>query len=164
MADQHEATSFIVVLEIVIPGVPHVVVLNTAYERSTSAGKPRPKSGQRDLPIQRSIRAAFRGEARKLLTDDVEFRRVRRHVAVGGRISCNCGINVEAVDWRVWIRLPCLSVQLPIGRNDCRCQINVTCIVSSGPAEPGLRIAVIIRQWCLGETCWDQAAKYDKYR
>src|SRR5262245_66316390 len=110
MADQHEATSFIVVLEIVIPRVLDVVVLNAAYERSTSTGKPCPKSRQRDLPIQRSIGAALRGEACKLLTDDVEFRRIRRHVAVGGRIGRNRGINVEAVDRRV----------RKIGRASCR--------------------------------------------
>src|SRR5262249_392252 len=161
MADQHEATSFIVVLEIVIPRVLDVVVLNAAYERSTSAGKPCPKSRQRDLPIQRSIGAALRGEACKLLTDDVEFRRIRRHVAVGGRICRSRGLNVEAVDWRVRIRLPCLSTQFPISRNNSRGQVDVTCIVPSRPAEPGLGIAVIIRRRCLTECVLDQAGKHN---
>ena len=72
VANEHDAAAVVVVLQVVVPGIEHVVVAGTLIEwQPAAAGHRCAQAGQRDLTIHRRKRAALRSEARELLADDV---------------------------------------------------------------------------------------------
>src|SRR5262245_32530212 len=111
MSDQNEATTVVIVFEVVVPGILHVIVLKTARERPTAPASRNAgaKAGQCDLPIQRRIRAALRSKLRELLANDVELGRIGSHVAVGSRIGGYGRIDIEAIDRGIRIGLRCFA-------------------------------------------------------
>ena len=111
MAYEYEAVSPVVVLEIVVPRVPNIVVLEAMLERrgSASAGQQRAESGQGDLAVHGRERAALRCEARELLADHITLRLIGDHVAVRRRISRYGRINVKAIDRGVGVSGPGLA-------------------------------------------------------
>ena len=152
MSDEDEAAPVVIVIDIVLPGVAHIVVLEPARKRSAcaGAGEKTPKSGQRDLPVHRSVRTALRSEARELLTDDIHFGRIGSHVAVRRRIGRYGRINVEAIDRRLRVGSPFLLRQLAIGSDDRGREIDIAGIMMARlgrlgrPAQPRLVVGVVV--------------------
>ena len=82
MADQHDAATLVVVLQVVLPRIADVVVLNALAEQRQRIGigrQRRLQAAERDLPVHRREGAALRCEARELLQDDVLLRRILAH-------------------------------------------------------------------------------------
>ena len=145
MTDQHDAAAVVVMLQVIVPRIAHIVVAEPAIERrAAAAGHGLSQAGERELPIERRVRTARRREPRKLLPNDIAFRRVCRHVAVGAGIGRNRGVDVEAIDRRVGIRLPRFARQLAIGRDDGGAVVDRARVLATRTAQPVLRICVIV--------------------
>src|SRR5205085_7254578 len=54
------------------------------------------------------------------------------------------GVDVEAIDRRLWVCLPGLARQLAIGGDDGGGHIARAGVLATGAAEPRLRLAVIV--------------------
>jgi hypothetical protein len=123
-------------LQIVVPGVEHVVVRELSIHRDRFAGNDRAQRRQRDLPVQRRIDAAHRREARELLRDHVLLFRPGDHVAVAALIERDGGIDVEAIDRRIFRRLEFFLRELAARRDDRRVEIDGTGILAARSAQP----------------------------
>ena len=143
---EHEPAAVVVVRQIMVPRVAHVVVLHPSLERgaSAAAGEQPLQPRERHLTVQRSVRPAFRSEARELLLDDVQLRRVRVHVAVRRRVGRDRRIDVEAVDRGVRIGGPRFLREFAVGGDHGGAVIDRAGILPSGPAQPRLPVGIVI--------------------
>src|SRR5205085_10681998 len=131
-------------LKVILPGIAHVVVDEFPVSRQRLAGERGTQRRQRHLPVERRVDAAYRAEARELLADDVLLLRPCGHVAVGRRVVRDRGVDVEAIDRRLWVCLPGLARQLAVGGDGGGGHIGSAGVLATGAAEPRLRLAVIV--------------------
>src|ERR1044071_1606867 len=97
MANQHYATSLVVVLEIVLPRVDDVVVCKNTIGWNGFACNICPQRSQRHLSVQRRVNPALRSEPRELRTDYAHFFGAGIHIAVAARIVRHGWVDVEAI-------------------------------------------------------------------
>jgi hypothetical protein len=148
MADEHEATALVVVLDVIVPRIPHIVILEPLRERGAGApgGQSGTQTGQRDLPVQRRVESTRRSETRKLLPDDIQLRLIGDHVAVRRRVCGHRRVDVETIDRRSRSGRPLFPRQLAVGCDHRRREIDIARVLagSARPAQPRLPVAVIV--------------------
>jgi hypothetical protein len=145
VSDEYDAAALVVVLEIVVPGREHVVIAELAIRREAAAGHCGAQRFQRDLSIERCVQLALSAEASELCAHDAVLFRPRLHVAVRRGIVRDRRIHVETIDGCVRIGFERFVAEFAIRRDDRRREIDSARVLATRAAQPGCRLAVVIR-------------------